>query len=90
MVFTLTDDKGHPLTENEALALPRERRAEIDAAEQALRTEIARFLDTMRPLERARDEALGHLRRQTIQPLLEHALQGIRQDLKKQDRKSVV
>ena len=71
MVFTLTGDKGHPLTENEALALPRERRTEIDAAEQALRTEIARFLDTMRPLERSRDEALVNLRRQTIKPLIE-------------------
>ena len=84
MVFTLTGDKGHPLTENEALALPRERRAEIDAAEQALRAEIARFLETMRPLERARDEALANLRRQTIKPLLEHAVQDIRQALKKQ------
>jgi predicted ATP-dependent protease len=84
MVFTLTGDKGHPLTENEAMALPRERRAEIDAAEQALRTEIARFLDAMRPLERARDEALSNLRRQTIKPLIEHAVQDIRQDLKKQ------
>ena len=84
MVFTLTGDKGHPLTENEALALPRERRTEIDAAEQALRTEIARFLDTMRPLERSRDEALVNLRRQTIKPLIEHAVQDIRQGLKKQ------
>ncbi|MCM2345706.1 MAG: AAA family ATPase [Acidovorax soli] len=84
LVFTLTGDKGHPLTENEALALPRERRAEIDAAEQALRAEIARFLDTMRPLERARDEALATLRRQTIQPLIEHAVQDIRQGLQKQ------
>jgi predicted ATP-dependent protease len=84
MVFTLTGDKGHPLTENEALALPRERRAEIDAAEHALRAEITRFLETMRPLERARDEALANLRRQTIKPLIEHAVQDIRQGLKKQ------
>lgn len=81
MVFTLLGAKGHPLTENEAHALPRERRTEIEAAEQRLRTEIAHFLDTTRPLERARDEALEQLRRQTAQPLVEQALQTVRHSL---------
>ena len=81
MVFTLIGAKGHPLTENEAHALSRERRAELDAAEQRLRGEIARFLDATRPLERARDEALEQLRRQTAQPLIEQALQTVRASL---------
>jgi predicted ATP-dependent protease len=89
MVFTLTGPKGQPLTENEARALPRERRAEIDAAEQELRTEIARFLEAARPLERARDDALASVRRQTIKPLVEHALHDIRQDLRKQIKDAV-
>lgn len=89
MVFTLTGPKGQPLTEAEARALPRERRAEIDAAEQALRTEIAHFLEAARPLERTRDDALAALRRQTIKPLVEHALHDIRQGLRKQIKDTV-
>src|SRR3990167_3438033 len=84
MVFTLIGPKGHPLTEADAHALTRERRAEIDTAEQKLRAEIARFLDAMRPLERQRDEALEQLRRQVVKPLLDHALQDVRNSLRKQ------
>ena len=89
MVFTLLSARGQPLTEDEAHALPRERRAAIEAAEQELRAEIARFLDTMRPLEQARDEALVKLRRQTIAPVLERHLQDIRRELKKQIKDAV-
>mgnify|MGYP006198930051 CR=1 FL=1 len=89
MVFTLTGPKGQALTEAEARALPRERRAEIDAAEHELRTEIARFLEAVRPLERTRDDALAALRRQTIKPLVEHALHDIRQGLRKQIKDTV-
>ncbi|WP_119967059.1 Lon protease family protein [Simplicispira lacusdiani] len=89
MVFTLLGDKGLPLTEDEAHALPRERRAEIDIAEQKLRDEIARFLEATRPLERERDDALEKLRRQTIKPLIERALQDIRNGLRKQIKDTV-
>ncbi|MFN3436341.1 MAG: Lon protease family protein [Acidovorax sp.] len=89
MVFTLTGPKGQPLTEGEARALPRERRAEIDIAEQALRTEIARFLDAARPLERARDEALTTLRRQAVKPLVDHALHSLRQNLRQQIKDAI-
>ena len=89
MVFTLLGARGQPLTEEEAHALPRERRAAIEAAEQELRAEITRFLDTMRPLEQARDEALVKLRRQTIVPLLERHLQDIRRELQKQIKDAV-
>ncbi|MBY0455426.1 MAG: AAA family ATPase [Burkholderiaceae bacterium] len=81
MVFTLLGNKGHPLTENEAHALPRARRAEIDQAEHTLRAEIARFLDATRPLERTRDEALEQLRQRMAQPLIELALQELRTGL---------
>ncbi len=89
LVFTLVNAKGHAYTENEARALPKERRAEVDRAEQELREEIARFLDTTRPMERALDESLKALRRQTVKPLLEHELQLIRVGLKKQIKDSV-
>ena len=84
MVFTLMGPGGTPLSEAEARALPRERRAEIDSAERALRAEITRFIETTRPLERARDDALAQLRRQTVKPLVEHALHGLRQGLREQ------
>jgi predicted ATP-dependent protease len=84
LLFTLRDKKGRALTENEALALPKERRAEIDQAEQELRTEIARFLEKTRAMERVMNEGLAALRRQVVKPMVEHALQEIRNELRKQ------
>jgi len=89
LVFTLIGDEGHALTEGEARALPKDKRTEIDQAEQELRTEIARFLEKTRPLERVMSEALAALRRQTVKPLLDHELQDIRVSLKKQIKDSV-
>jgi len=89
MVFTLRSTKGHPYTEAEMLTLPRERRAEIDVAEQELRVEINRYFEQTRPKERAMNEALTALRKQMVKPLLEHELQGIRVKLKKQIKDSV-
>ena len=89
MVFTLLGPQGEPLTEADARALTRERRAEIDDAEQKLRNAIARFLDDMRPLERQRDDALTQLRRQVVRPLLDHGLQEVRNPLRKQIKDTV-
>jgi len=89
LVFTLRDEKGHALTENEALALPKERRTEIEQAEEELRAEITRFLEKTRPMERVMNEGLAALRRQVVKPLLEHALQEIRNELRKQIKDSV-
>jgi predicted ATP-dependent protease len=89
LVFTLVGDDGVALTESEARSLPRERRADIDRAEQELRDEIARFLDLTRPLEHVAREGLAALRRQVIKPLVEHELQDIRVALKKQIKDSV-
>ena len=81
LVFTLIGPKGQPLSPHEAHALTPERRAEIELAEQALRAEIARFLEATRPLERARDAALVALRREAVKPLVDNALTHIRQGL---------
>lgn len=83
LVFTLRDDKGHALTETEALTLPKERRVAIDQAENELRAEITRFLDKTRPLERVKNEGLAALRRQIIKPMLEREVHDIHQALKK-------
>ncbi|MDD4927875.1 MAG: ATP-binding protein [Gallionella sp.] len=87
LVFTLMGE--HALTEHEVFALPKERRAQIDQSEQELRAEISRFLEKTRPLERVMIESLVALRRQVIRPLLEHALQEIRGQLKKQIKDSI-
>jgi predicted ATP-dependent protease len=89
MVFTYRNAKGHTLTEEEMLALPKEHRAGIDQAEQELRTEISRYFDKNSSLERLRDEGLAALRRQVVKPLLDHELQEIRSGLKKQIKDSV-
>jgi hypothetical protein len=84
LIFTLLGAKGKALTESEARSLPKEQRAQVELAEQELRAEIARYLDKIRPIERLKNEGLAALRRQTIKPLLEHELQAIRLELKKQ------
>ena len=78
LVFTLTGANGQPLTESEARALPPEQRARIDEAEQALRNEIVAFAQTLRPLERTRDDALTDLRRRTVRPVVQQALNAVR------------
>jgi predicted ATP-dependent protease len=89
ILFTLIGKKGRAYTEDEVLALPEGRRAEIALAEQELRAEIARYFDKTRPMERVMNEALAALRRQVVKPLLDHELQDIRAGLKKQIKDAV-
>jgi len=84
ILFTLLGKKGRAYTEDEVLALPKARRAEIALAEQELRAEINRYFEKTRPMERVMNEALAALRRQVVKPLLDHELQEIRVGLKKQ------
>ena len=89
ILFTLLGKKGRAYTEDEVLALPKKRRAEIEQYEQELRTEISRYFEKTRPMERIMNEALAVLRRQLVKPLLDHELQEIRVGLKKQIKDSV-
>jgi predicted ATP-dependent protease len=89
MVFTQLGDEGRALTEKELLALPKERRASLDRAEDELHAEIARFLEKTRPMDRAMNEALAVLRRKVVKPMLDHELQDIRVALKKNIKDSV-
>lgn len=79
MAVTPLGPRGQPLDEAEARVLPPERRAAIARDEDALRAEIDRFAQAMRPLERERDAALAALRRAVVQPLVQQALHGARQ-----------
>jgi predicted ATP-dependent protease len=78
LVFTLTGKSGQALTQEEVLALPKAERARIETDEQALRAEIAHYFETVRPLERRRNEALAQLRRKLVEPLLARQWQDIR------------
>lgn len=89
LVFTLTGNDGKSMTADEARALPREQRVEMDVAEQALRAEIAGFLEKTRPMARVMHEALAALRRQVVKPLLDHEMQAIRNSLRKQIKDTV-
>ncbi|MCK6424099.1 MAG: AAA family ATPase [Burkholderiaceae bacterium] len=82
-VFTQLDEAGQPLTAAKALTLEPARRAANEAAEAALRAEIAPHLEAMQLREAARREALATLRRQWVQPLLERELQKIRAALRR-------
>lgn len=79
MAVTPLGPRGQPLNEAEARVLPPERRAAIARDEDALRAEIDRFAQAMRPLERERDAALAALRRAVVQPLVQQALVDARQ-----------
>jgi hypothetical protein len=72
MVFTYRDAEGHAITEVEMLALPKERRAEIEKSEQELRAEIGRYFEKTHMLDRIKDEGLAALRRLVVKPLLDH------------------
>ena len=89
MVFTYRNAKGKTLTEEEMLALPKEKRAKIDQAELDLRAEISLYFDKTLAMGRLKDDALAALRRQVVKPLLDHELQEIRAALKKQIKDSV-
>ncbi len=82
MVFTLKDDSGEPVTAGKALSFTPEKRVEMDAAEEALRLEIARYLEKTRALDRVMNEGLSALRRQTLKPTLDREIDAVRQGLK--------
>lgn len=89
LVFTQLDDRDRPLTPERIRTLPPQARAAMARAEDELRAEISRFLDRARALERSVNEELAALRRQAVRPLLDHELQEIRQQLRKQIKDSV-
>lgn len=81
LVFTLLDESGKPLTEEEILALPKDRRAALDQDEQVLRSEIASYLQKIRVLEQSRDKELAALCWGWIEPLLGQVLNVVLEGL---------
>ncbi|MDP1534425.1 MAG: AAA family ATPase, partial [Rubrivivax sp.] len=76
-------------TPDRAQKLSAEQRAAIDAGEAELRAEIGRFMEKARPREITMNKALTALRRQRIQPLLDHELQEMRNQLRRQIKDAV-
>ncbi len=89
LLFTLRGPEGRAMTEDEMLALPRERRADIARLEQELLAEINRYLERVRPLEQSLAEELADLRRRVVRPLIDRQLREVREELKKQIKDSV-
>ncbi|WP_296869514.1 Lon protease family protein [Tibeticola sp.] len=88
-IFTWRSESGEALSETELAALPRERRAEIDHAEQELRVQIGRFAERSAALDRELEQALAALRREVVRPWLAEALQAVRMAMKKQIKDAV-
>ena len=81
MVFTLKDAQGAPVTASKALLLNPAERMALNAAEEALRTEMDQYLEAVRATERAMAQALDVLRQRFLQPVLAHGLAQLRQQL---------
>ncbi|PSJ17615.1 ATP-binding protein [Nitrosomonas supralitoralis] len=86
IVFTLLDEKGEILTAENLLKLPKERRIEIEQAEQSLREMIAQYFEEFKGMKKERDIALMALQRHLVQPLLKLALKKVQQGLLQQLR----
>lgn len=81
IMFTLRDEQGHVLTDEEMLALPKEQRVAITQAEQELLAVINQYFEDTRAMERVADEALAALGRQVVKPLVDRALDEVRSAL---------
>jgi len=81
LIFNLLDAKGLMIHEEELLAMTAEQRVTIEHTEEELRSSISDYLEKVRPQERAMEQALAELRRNTIQPLLDKLVHGIPLDL---------
>lgn len=81
LTFTLLDEAGKLLTEEEILTLPRDRRAVLDQNEQALRGEIVSYLQKIRILGQNRDKELASLSRNWITPLLDQVIGNVLREL---------
>lgn len=77
LVFNLLDKNGQALQEDALLAMTSEQRMVLEQAEAELRVAIGDYLEKIRPMERAMEQALADLRRQTVQPLLDKHAQEL-------------
>ena len=84
IVFTLLDEKGEILTEENLLKLPKTHRTEIEQAEQQLHEAIILYSEAVKKIDQEKNTALTTLQRRIVQPLLQLALKRIQDELQKQ------
>ncbi len=83
IVFTLLDEKGEIVTEENMLKLPKTRRLEEERAEQRLHDAIIEYFETLKQIDTEKNNAGTALQRRSAQPLLNAALKKIQQGLPK-------
>ncbi|MCX7628260.1 MAG: AAA family ATPase [Methylophilaceae bacterium] len=81
LVFNLMDKNGQAMSEEALLAMTPDQRMVLEHAEAELRAAIGDYLETIRPKERAMEQALTDLRRQAVQPLLDQHVHKITEAL---------
>lgn len=86
IVFTLLDDKGQILTEDNLFKLPKSRRAEIDQAEQELHAAIIQYFEEIKSVENNKNTARFTLQRKIVKPLLNQKFKTIRNNQHRQVR----
>lgn len=86
IVFTLLDEQGSIITAENLLKLPKPRRIEIEQAEEALHDAIVRYFEEFKRIEAEKEVELNALRRGSVEPLLNAALQEIQDGLQRSAR----
>lgn len=86
IVFTMLDAAGEILTEENLLKLPKNRRIEVERAEQQLHEAIIFYFEAFNKIDTEKSVALAALQRRTVQPLLSLAMKKIQEGLQKQLR----
>ncbi len=78
LVFTLMDKNGQAMQEEAVMAMSADQRMVLEEAEQELRSEIARYLEKVRPIEREMERQLAQLKRTAVEPLVAREVDAIR------------
>ncbi len=84
IVFTLLDNKGKILTEDNLLKLSKTRRTEIDQAEQELHAAIVRYFEEIKRIESDKRTELAALQRNTVTPFLNQRFRTLNNNLHRQ------
>lgn len=77
LVFTLMDKNGQAMQEDAVMAMSADQRMVLEEAEQELRSEIARYLENVRPIEREMERQLAQLKRNAVEPVVARELDAI-------------
>ena len=78
LVFTLLDKNGQAMQEDVVMSLSAEQRMVLEGAEQELRSEIARYLDIVRPIEHEIERQLAEIKRKAVEPVVAREVEILR------------